>query len=99
MNRFVLRLFVTGQTSRTQIAVRNLTRLCTEHLGDAYDIQIIDVLEQPDLAEENRIIATPTLIKVQPPPMRRIVGDLTDSEKVLLGLDLQSLPRPDQPEA
>jgi circadian clock protein KaiB len=85
----VLRLYVTGQTPRAQRAVSNLSRICDEHLGDDYDVQIIDVLERPELAEKEKIIATPTLVKVTPPPARRIIGDLSDSAKVLMGLDLQ----------
>jgi circadian clock protein KaiB len=79
-----------GQTSRSLRAIANLNRLCNERLNDQYEIILIDVLERPQLAEDEKILATPTLIKVLPPPMRRIIGDLADIDKVLLGLDLFS---------
>ena len=88
MSDFVLKLYVTGQTPRSQRAVANLQRICEEDLGGQYDLILIDVLEQPQLAEDEKILATPTLIKQLPPPLRRIIGDLSDREKVLLGLDL-----------
>jgi circadian clock protein KaiB len=88
-HRFVLKLYVTGQTPRTERAIVNLRRICDESLGNQYQLFVIDVLEQPQLAEEERIIATPTLIKELPPPSRRIIGDLSDTEKVLEGLDLR----------
>lgn len=93
MSKYLLRLFVTGQTTRARHAIANLTAICEEQLGGQYEIEIVDVLEQPEVAERDRIIATPTLIKLLPPPVRRIIGDLSDSEKVLLGLDLQPVPR------
>lgn len=91
MRKFVLRLYVTGNTNRAEVAIRNLRRICESDLGGAYQMEVIDVLESPQLAEEERILATPTLIKQLPPPLRRIIGDLSDIEKVLLGLDLQPL--------
>ncbi|MBW7956878.1 MAG: circadian clock protein KaiB [Deltaproteobacteria bacterium] len=84
-----LKLYITGKTSRSQKAISNLQHICSEELKDNYVLQIIDVLEQPQLAEDEKILATPTLIKELPPPLRRIIGDLSNSEKVLLGLDLQ----------
>ena len=86
---YILKLYVTGQTSRAEVAIRNLRRLCEEELEGRYELVIIDVLEHPQLAEDERILATPTLIKQLPPPLRRVIGDLSDREKVLLGLDLQ----------
>lgn len=94
MNKYVLKLFVTGQTSRTRRAIDNLSRLCEERLQGQYEITVVDVLEDPQLAEDERIIATPTLIKMLPPPLRRIIGDLSDTEKVIMGLDL---PEPNGP--
>jgi circadian clock protein KaiB len=89
MNRILLKLYVTGHTTRTRTAIANLRRLCREELDGKCEIQVIDVLQEPQLAEEERILATPTLIKTLPPPVRRVIGDLSDSEKVLLGLDIQ----------
>jgi circadian clock protein KaiB len=88
VNKYLLKLYITGQTSRSERAVANLRRICEEDLGGLYEIMIIDVLERPSLAEDEKILATPTLIKQLPPPLRRIIGDLSDKEKVLLGLDL-----------
>lgn len=86
---FLLKLFVTGQTPRTERAIVNLRRICDAHLGNLYQLHVIDVLEQPQLAEDEKILATPTLIKELPPPARRIVGDLSDTDAVLRGLDLE----------
>jgi circadian clock protein KaiB len=83
-----LKLYITGQTSRSEQAISNLNRLCESHWPDQYTVRIIDVLEQPHLAEEDGIVATPTLIKTAPPPMRRIIGDLSETQKVLAGLGL-----------
>ena len=88
--KYLLRLFVTGASSRTATAIANLRRICDEELSGAYDLQIIDVQEHPALAEDERILATPTLIKSLPLPLRRVIGDLSDKEKVLLGLELRS---------
>jgi len=90
MNKYSLKLFITGETPRSKRAIANLKRLCKEELKDQCEIIIIDTLERPQLAEEENILATPTLIKQSPPPLRRIIGDLSDVKKVLLGLDLQS---------
>jgi circadian clock protein KaiB len=89
MSKYLLKLYITGQTSRSERAIANLRRICNEELGGQYDMVIIDILERPQLAEDEKIIATPALIKQLPPPLRRIIGDLSDTEKVLLGLDLQ----------
>lgn len=90
MNKYLLRLFVTGSTSRADRAINNLRRICQNELGGRYEMVVIDVLESPHLAEQERVLATPTLIKELPPPLRRIIGDLTDKEQVLLGLDIVS---------
>ena len=82
---------MTGASTRTGTAIANLQRICEQELGGQYDLEIIDVLEFPDLAEEAKILATPTLIKSLPPPLRRVIGDLSDTEKVLLGLEVQPL--------
>jgi len=90
MNNFVLTLYVTGQTSRSERAIANLRRICEEDLQGQYQMIVVDVLERPQLAEDEKILATPTLIKALPPPLRRIIGDLSDKDKVLLGLDLKA---------
>lgn len=84
----VLKLYVTGQTVNSQRALRNLQGLLNNELKGLYELKVIDVLKHPQLAEEDKILATPTLAKVLPPPVRKIIGDLSDKEKVLLGLDL-----------
>lgn len=89
MSKFVLRLYVTGQTPRSVDAITNLQRIVENDLHDEYELEIIDVLENPGLAEDEKIIATPTLIKELPPPLRRIIGDLSDTDSVVLGLDLR----------
>ena len=88
--KYLLRLFVTGASTRTATAISNLRRICDEELSGSYDLEIIDVQEQPELAEDERILATPTLIKSLPLPLRRVIGDLSDKEKVLLGLELRA---------
>jgi circadian clock protein KaiB len=87
---FVLRLYVTGQTGRSQTAIANLRRLCELELAGRYQLEVIDVLEHPQRAEDEKILATPTVIKELPLPMRRIIGDLSSSDQVLVGLDLAS---------
>ena len=89
MDKLLIKLYVTGQTPRAQRAITNLRRICEEELGGQYDMVVVDILERPQLAEDEKILATPMVVKELPPPIRRIIGDLTDSEKVLLGLDLQ----------
>ena len=79
---------MTGASSRTGTAIANLRRICEQELEGKYDLEIIDVLEFPELAEDEKILATPTLIKSLPLPLRRVIGDLSDKEKVLLGLEL-----------
>ena len=88
MKKIILRLYVTGSTPRSMKAIASLKAVCEGELEDNVDLQIIDVLEQPQLAEDEKIIATPTLIKEIPPPLRRIIGDLSDKERVLLGLEI-----------
>lgn len=89
MNRFILTLYISGQTSRSESAVNNIRSICEEFLQRNYDLSIIDVLETPHIAEEDRILATPTLIRKMPLPVRRIIGDLSDRNKVLFGLGFQ----------
>ncbi len=91
MKKFRLKLYVTGRTQNSERAIGNLRDLCEKDLAGMYEMVVIDVLEKPEQAEEERILATPTLIKELPPPIRRIIGDLSDKDKVLLGLDIQPL--------
>jgi circadian clock protein KaiB len=91
MNKYLLKLYITGQTPRSERAIANLRRICEEELASQYEMVIIDILERPQLAEDEKILATPMLIKQLPPPLRRIIGDLSDTEKVIFGLDLQPL--------
>ena len=91
-----LRLYVAGQTSRSLTAFANLKRICEEHLAGRYRIEVIDLLEKPRLAEGDQIIALPTLVRRLPPPIRKIIGDLSNTESVLIGLDLRS-PTPGGP--
>jgi circadian clock protein KaiB len=88
-DRVVIKLYVTGQTPRSVAAIANLRRICEVDLGVRYQMIVVDVLERPQLAEDEKILATPTVIKELPPPIRRIIGDMSDSDRVLLGLDLQ----------
>jgi circadian clock protein KaiB len=92
MNEYILKLYVTGQTPRTERAIANLRKLCEHELAGRYEVEVIDVLEHPQLAEDEKILATPTLVRYLPPPLRRVIGDLSESEKVLLGLDLSTPP-------
>ena len=91
-DKFLLKLYVAGSTPRAMLAIENLKRICESDLSGRYHLEIIDVLAHPELAEQDKILATPTLIKQLPPPLRRVIGDLSDSEKVLLGLELRQLP-------
>jgi circadian clock protein KaiB len=86
--KYVLKLYVTGLTPRSQDAVKNLRKILNEDYKGVYSLRMIDVVKHPNLAEDDKILATPTLIKILPPPVRRIIGDLSNKEKVLLGLDL-----------
>lgn len=85
---YVLRLFVTGLTPRSERAVGNLQKICDEYLEGRYELEVVDIYQQPVLAKGEQIIAAPTLIKKLPMPMRRIIGDLSDRGRVLIGLDL-----------
>ena len=87
--RYVLRLYVTGATSHSRRAILNLNAICSEHLEGRYDLQVIDIHQKPKLARDEQIIAAPTLIKKLPAPLRKVIGDLSDHEAVLIGLDLK----------
>jgi len=86
--RYILRLYITGLTARSSRAVNNLRSICDEYLEGRYDLEVIDIYQQPALTKGEQIIAAPTLIKKLPLPMRRIIGDMSNREGVLLGLDL-----------
>lgn len=86
--KFVLRLYVSGSTSKSALAVGNIKRICEQHLKNRYELEVIDIYQQPNLAREEQIVAVPTLIKRSPPPLRRLIGDLSNLQKVLFGLDL-----------
>jgi circadian clock protein KaiB len=86
---YSLRLYVTGQTPRSAASIRNLREVCDEFLGGSYELQVIDLYRRPELAKEAQVVAAPTLIKKLPLPLRRLVGDLSNKNEVLLGLDLK----------
>jgi circadian clock protein KaiB len=90
--RYILRLYVTGMTARSARAVKNLRAICDEYLEGRYELDVIDIYQQPVLTKGEQIIAAPTLIKKLPLPMRRIIGDMSNRERVLLGLDLVRSP-------
>ena len=87
--RYVLRLYVTGTTSRSVRALENLRRICDEHLAGNYQLEIVDIYRNLALARDDQIIAAPTLIKRLPAPLRRLIGDMSNEQKVLMGLDLR----------
>ncbi len=87
-----LRLFVAGSTPRSQRSITNLRRICLEQLADKVDLEVVDIYQQPELAGEFQVIAAPTLVKLLPLPVRRIIGDLSETERVLRGLDLVARP-------
>lgn len=88
--RYCFRLFVAGTAPRSLRAVESVRRICETHLADGYELEIVDIYQQPDLAERDGILAAPILLKVSPLPERRIAGDLLDAERVLRGLDIQT---------
>jgi circadian clock protein KaiB len=87
---YVLRLYVTGMTARSVRAVENVRRICSKHLAGAYELQVVDLYQQPDLARQEQVVAAPTLVKKHPLPLRRLVGDMSNERRVLGGLDLIS---------
>ncbi len=86
--QWILRLFVAGQTLKSVAAIKNLNIICNEHLAGRYEIEVIDLLEHPHLAGEHQILAIPTLLRVLPSPVRKLIGDLSNTERTLIGLDL-----------
>ena len=87
--RYELRLYVAGMTPRSARALANIKEICEQHMKGHYHLQVIDLYQQPMLAEGHQIVAVPTLIKKLPPPLRRLIGDLSDLERTLIGLDLK----------
>jgi circadian clock protein KaiB len=87
--KYVLRLYVTGMTPKSTLAIANVHNLCEKYLTGCYELKVIDIYQQPKLAKGEQIIATPTLIKKQPLPLRRLIGDMSDTERFLTGIDLQ----------
>lgn len=85
---YVLRLFVAGSTLRSQTAITNVRRICEQHLAERFELEVIDVYTHPQQTRDLQIVATPTLVKLEPAPLRRIVGDLTNRDRVLTGLGL-----------
>ena len=83
-----LRLYTAGQTPKSMTALRNLKRVCDEHLSGRYQLEVIDLLQNPRLAKDHQIVAIPTLVRDLPNPIRKIIGDLSDTERTLVGLDL-----------
>jgi len=86
---YLLRLYVAGQTPKSVLAFRNLKEICEEYLQGRYEIEIVDLLENPQLAQGDQILAVPTLVRRLPEPIKKIIGDLSNTERVLVGLDLQ----------
>lgn len=87
----MIRLYVIGKTPKSAKAVEDLRTLLEDEFKDQYSLEVIDIFENPQLAEDDKIIATPTAIKFLPPPTRKVIGDLSDREKVILGLDLKKI--------
>lgn len=87
---FILRLYVSGSTPRSILAIQNIKRICEDHLQGRYELEIVDIYQQPELARTQQLLAAPTLVKQEPRPVRRIVGDMSNEENVLIGLDLRT---------
>jgi circadian clock protein KaiB len=87
-SRYVLRLYVTGSTPHSTRAIINIRKICEEHLEGRYDLEVMDIARHPELAESEQIIAAPTLIKKFPLPFRRFIGDMAQTDRILIGLDL-----------
>ncbi|PJA27992.1 MAG: circadian clock protein KaiB [Zetaproteobacteria bacterium CG_4_9_14_3_um_filter_54_145] len=86
---FILKLYVAGQSPKSIKAIANIQKICRENLHGRYELEVIDLYERPELAQADQIVALPTLIRKLPPPLRRIIGDLSDTERVLVGLDIE----------
>ncbi len=88
-DKYILRLYVTGTTPKSMRAISNVKGICEEHLHGRYILEVIDLYQQPQLAKGEQIVAVPTLIRKLPPPLRQIIGDMSETERVLTGLDLR----------
>ncbi len=88
-SRYILKLYIAGQSPKSVNAIVNIKKICEENLRGRYELDVIDLYQQPQLAQGEQIIAIPTLIRKLPPPLRRIIGDLSDTEKVLMGLEIR----------
>ena len=88
--KYILRLYVTGMTPKSTRAIANVQKLCKEYLDGCYELKVVDIYQQPKLAKGEQIIATPTLIKKLPLPLRKLIGDMSDTERFLVGIDLKS---------
>lgn len=88
-DKWLLRLYIAGQTPKSLTALGNLKKLCEEHLDGHYQIEVVDLVKNPKLAQQHQIVAIPTLVRDLPAPLKKIIGDLSNTEKVLVGLDLQ----------
>jgi circadian clock protein KaiB len=88
---YILKLYITGTTPRSMKAIVNIRKICEEHLQGHYDLEVVDITQNPTLAEGEQIIAAPTLIKHLPLPLRRFIGDMSQTERILLGLDLRKV--------
>lgn len=93
----VLRLYIAGQTPRSLAALSNLKKICSEHLDGRYRVEVIDLLKDPALARDHQILAIPTLVRQIPAPLQKIIGDLSDTGRVLVGLDIRSSNQPPKP--
>lgn len=89
--KWKLRLYVAGQTAKSRTAFSNLKKICEEHLAGQYEIEVVDLMENPKLARGDQIFAVPTLVRRLPPPLKKIIGDLSDTERVLVGLDIRAV--------
>jgi len=89
--KWELRLYTAGQTPKSLAAIRNLRKVCEEHLAGRYEIEIVDLLKNPRLAKDDQIVAIPTLVRKLPDPVRKIIGDLSDTERALVGLQLKQV--------
>jgi circadian clock protein KaiB len=87
--RWNLRLYIAGQTPKSVAALANLRRICDEHMSGRYEVEVIDLMESPHLAQKDQIVAIPTLVRQLPEPLKRIIGDLSNTQRVLIGLDLE----------
>jgi circadian clock protein KaiB len=87
---YILQLYITGQTPRSMASVHNISEFCKKHLEGRFELKIVDIYQQPEMAREAQIIAAPTLVKHMPPPVRKLIGDLSDEKRMLIALDVKS---------